>query len=121
MKQVTFLLLFLFQGLTFINAQISCDELKDHVKDEDSGMTYFSYDSDAITKVSFHELTDDSYNTYYFAIVQFTSSYQEYIYQVDSSTKLAYSIDYLSSAGKAFWKHINPYKDVLGCAPTIKQ
>jgi len=99
--------------------QNSCDELMAKVQTEDYGTIYSSFNSDAITQVTFHEFSDSSYNTYYFAIVQFTSSYQEYIYQVDSDTEFNYSLDYYSSAGKAFWKHINPFKDVLGCAPNI--
>ena len=117
MKKIITLFILLLIGVGSVFAQMSCNELKDYVESEDYGMTYYSYDSDAITKVSFHEITDDSYNTYYFAIVQFTSSFTEYIYQVDSNTKFNYSMDYHESAGKAFWEHIHPYRDVLGCAP----
>lgn len=98
----------------------TCDEIMEQVKSADPyGTAYSSYTSEAIRKVTFHEVTDDSYNTYYFAIVQFTSSYNEYIYQVSSSTKFNYSLDHYTSAGKAFWDHIYPYHDQLGCGPDL--
>ena len=102
-----------------MHAQTSCDDFMRQVQAADYGSSYTSFSSDAIAEVSFYELKDSSYNTSYFAIVQFKSSYQEYIYQVDSNTEFNYSLDYKSSAGKAFWKHIHPYKDVLGCAPNF--
>lgn len=108
-------LTFFFYGS--ITAQVSCSEMLDYVKSEDYGTSYYSYSSDAINEVSFHEITDDSYNTYYFAVVRFTISYSEYLYQVDSDTEFNYSLDYHESAGQAFYKHIYPYRDVLGCAP----
>tara|TARA_R110002096_G_scaffold201778_1_gene386332 strand:+ start:40 stop:405 length:366 start_codon:yes stop_codon:yes gene_type:complete len=98
-------------------AQMSCSELMEYVKSESYGTTYYSYDSDAITQVTFHEITDENYNTYYFAIVRFTSSYKDYIYQVSSNTKFNYSMDYLDSAGKAFWNYIQPHNENLNCAP----
>lgn len=98
-------------------AQSSCSELMDMVKSQGYGNTFSSYSSDAISKVTFYEIQDNSYNTYYFAAVQFTSSYKEYLYQVGSETKSNYSYSYLTSAGKAFWKYIHPYNEVLGCAP----
>lgn len=100
-------------------SQTTCQEFKEYVESEDYGTTYYSYNSEAIRKVSFHEVTDDSYNTYYFAIVQFTSSFTEYIYQVGSGTRWDYARDYSESAGKAFWAHIQPYSDVLGCGPNF--
>ena len=119
MKQSITTFILLLTALTITTAQTSCEEFKDSVQQEDYGMTYYSYSSDAITKVSFHEITDDSYNTYYFAIVQFTSQFTEYIYQVGSRTKWNYSMDYSSGAGEAFWEHIQPYADILGCAPNF--
>lgn len=95
----------------------TCEEFMEYVKSESYGTTYYSYGSDAITKVTFHEITDENYRTYYFAIVQFTSSFKEYIYQVGSNTKFKYSMNYLDSAGKAFWNYIHPYNDNLNCAP----
>jgi len=96
----------------------------DYVKSEGGyGTTYTSYDSEAISKVTFYQLTVD-YNTLYFAIVCFKKKYSyncsEYIYQVGSSTKLNYSISYLNSAGKAFWEYIQPYSDILGCSPNFE-
>ncbi|WP_435412697.1 hypothetical protein [Psychroserpens mesophilus] len=112
-------LLFVF-GLYFsLNAQSSCSELIDYVKSNSYGSTYYSYDSDAISQVTFYEVTDDNYNTYYFALVRFTSSYTDYIYRVGSNTKSNYSFDYMDSAGKAFWEHIQPYNEVLDCAPEL--
>lgn len=104
-------------GVWKMNAQTSCSELMTYVKSESFGSAYTSFGSDAISQVTFHELTDDSYNTYYYAIVRFTSSYNEYIYQVASNTKSNYTRNYMSSAGKAFWSYIQPYNENLGCAP----
>ena len=63
------------------------------------------------------------YQTYYFAIVCFKQKYSygcnEYIYQVASNTKFNYSYNYLNSAGKAFWKYIQPYNENLDCAPNF--
>jgi hypothetical protein len=120
MKNLLFtLLLFIgYQNSSF--AQLSCDELQEYVEDKDFGMTYYSFSSTAINKVSFHEIMDESYNSYYYAIVTFQSNlYNSYIYQVSSTTKWNYSSDYISSAGEAFWEHIHPYRNNLGCAPDL--
>jgi hypothetical protein len=119
MKTTFFLFTFLLFVAPDTSAQVSCSKLKDYVESKDYGITYYSYSSSAVDKVSFHSVTDDSYNTHYFAIVNFVSSFTEYIYQVDSSTKFDYSMDYLSSAGKAFQVHIQPYNEILGCAPSF--
>jgi len=102
----------------------SCDEIMRYVKKEGGyGTTYTSYDSDAISKVTFYQLTVD-YKTLYFAIVCFKNEYSyscsEYIYQVGSNTKFNYSMNYIGSAGKAFWDYIQPYNDNLECAPNFK-
>ena len=107
----------LFIGILKSSSQTSCSELIEYVKSQSYGSPYYSYDSDAISQVTFYEVVDDSYNSFYFAIVRFTSSYKEYIYQVSSNTKLNYSMDYFDSAGKAFWKYIQPYNENLNCAP----
>jgi len=117
-KYISFIFLLLFVVVN-LHSQASCDEIRRYVQTTDFGITYSSYNSDAITKVYFHQITDESYNTLYFAIVQFKSSYTEYIYQVDSNTQLSYSINYTSSAGEAFWDYIHPYRQVLGCAPDL--
>jgi len=100
----------------------SCEELMDFVKSKSFGSTYTSYSSNAISKVTFHTVSID-YKTYYFAIVCFKDQYSvgcsEYIYQVASNTKSNYSMSYLNSAGKAFWKYIEPYNQNLGCAPNF--
>jgi|SRR5690554_3986047 len=119
--KIVFLLL-LFQLSIFTNAQ-TCEELMDFVKSESYGTTYRSYDSDAISKVTFYNVSID-YQLYYFAIVCFKRnnySYNcsEYIYQVASNTKSYYSMNYRESAGKAFWKYIQPYNENLECAPEI--
>ncbi len=106
-----------------VNAQ-TCDEMIEYVKQEGGyGTTYTSYNSDAISKVTFYQLTVD-YKTLYFAIVCFKKEYSygctEYIYQVGSNTKFNYSLNYLSSAGKAFWEYIQPYSENLGCAPNFE-
>jgi hypothetical protein len=111
------LLFVLLVSINNLNAQSSCADMIAMVESESYGTTYYSYDSDAISQVTFHEVTDDSYNTYYFAIVKFKSSYNEYIYQVSSNTKMKYSMNYRQSAGEAFWQYIQPYNDNLNCAP----
>ncbi|WP_339725171.1 hypothetical protein [Maribacter stanieri] len=110
-------LLFLTIGFVQINAQSSCSELMDMVTSEGYGYTYTSYSSDAISQVTFYEVDGDNYNTYYFAIVRFKSSYTDYIYQVGSRTKSNYAMNYLQSAGEAFWHYIQPYNQNLNCAP----
>jgi len=112
------LILLLSIGVSTSYAQ-DCDDLMEYVKSKSYGTTYNSYLSEAISKVTFYELTID-YQYYYFAIVCFNRDYYgctEYLYQVGSNTKLNYSLDYLTSAGKAFWKHIQPYNENLQCAP----
>ncbi|QQS51127.1 MAG: hypothetical protein IPM71_16475 [Bacteroidota bacterium] len=122
MKKV---ILFLFISLTTIALKAqSCDEIMEYVKKEGGyGTTYTSYNSDAISKVTFYQMTVD-YKTLYFAIVCFKKEYSyscsEYIYQVGSNTKFNYSLNYLNSAGKAFWEYIQPYNENLGCAPNFK-
>ncbi len=101
MKKTLYFLLFTF-GVLNLNAQTSCDELIQYVESESYGTTYPSYGGDAITQVTFYDVTNDSYNTYYFALVRFTSSYTDYIYHVGSNTEFNYSLDYFDSAGKAF-------------------
>jgi len=119
-KKIKLLLVALpFFALSRMHAQTSCDDFMQQVQAADYGSSYTSFSSGAIAEVSFHEITDSSYNISYFAIVQFKSSYQEYIYQVGPNTEFNYSLDYNASAGKAFWEHIDPYKDVLGCAPNF--
>lgn len=113
-------LFFLISTIAFFQdtgAQSTCSELLNYVTSKGYGSTYYSSDSDAISKVTFYNVTDDNYNTYYFAVVRFTSSYTDYIYQVGSNTKTNYSMNYNSSAGKAFWTYIEPYSDVLNCGP----
>lgn len=98
----------------------SCDEMIEFVKSKSYGTTYTSYNSDAISKVTFYDVIIE-YKTYYFAIVCFKQKYSyscsEYIYQVASNTKINYSMNYFESAGKAFWKYIQPYNENLNCAP----
>lgn len=122
MKRLLLILIAVFT-ISKVQAQ-SCDEIMKFVKSEGGyGTSYTSYNSDAISKVTFYDLTVD-YKTLYFAIVCFKgkSSYgcTEYIYQVGSSTKLSYSLNYITSAGKAFWEYIQPYSKNLGCAPDFE-
>jgi hypothetical protein len=101
----------------------SCDEMIEFVKSKSYGTTYTSYNSDAISKVTFYDVMID-YKMHYFAVVCFKQKYSyscsEYIYQVASNTKMNYSINYYESAGKAFWKYIQPYNEVLKCAPDLE-
>lgn len=120
MRKYLILILILI-GVNYANAQ-SCEEIMNFVKSKSYGTTYTSYDSEAISKVTFYTVSVD-YKTLYFAIVcfkrQYSYSCNEYIYQVASNTQLNYSLDHYDSAGKAFWKHIQPYADVLGCSPNF--
>ena len=100
----------------------TCAEIMRYVKSTGYGTTYSSFNSDAISKVTFYQVSID-YQSYYYAIVCFKGEYYgctEYIYQVGPNTKLNYSMNYLSSAGKAFWQYIQPYSKVLGCAPKLE-
>ena len=119
MKKLIFAILF---GLSLMSVKAqSCEEFMSFVKNESYGSSFYSYTSDAISYVTFYDVLID-YQYYYFAIVCFKNDYSgcsEYIYQVGSNTKSNYSMSYLSSAGKAFWKHIQPYNNVLGCAPNF--
>ena len=122
MKTLISILVIFFTTIT-VKAQ-TCDEFIEYVKKEGGyGTTYTSYNSDAISKVTFYQVTVD-YKTLYFAIVCFKQKYSyscsEYIYQVGSNTKFNYSINYLNSAGKAFWEYIQPYNKNLGCAPDFE-
>ena len=119
--QSNLLILFILLGSFTINAQ-SCDEIMEFVKSKSYGTTYTSYDSDAISTVTFYSVYID-YQTLYFAIVCFKQQYSyscnEYLYQVSSTTQMNYSMDHYNSAGKAFWKHIHPYNQNLDCAPNF--
>jgi hypothetical protein len=100
---------------------MDCDQLMTYVKKYGDETTYNIYSSDVLSRVSFYELTID-YSTLYFAIVCFKTQYygcNEYIYQVGSTTRSNFSINYYQSAGKAFWNYIHPYRSVLGCAPNL--
>ncbi len=115
----TIILLF----ISFINLNIysqTCEELIESIELNNYGTTYNSYNSDAISKVTFYDVFFD-YTTHYFAIVCFKKNYgygcNEYIYEVGRNTKLNYSLNYRESAGKAFWKYIEPYNENLDCAP----
>ncbi|WP_313267420.1 hypothetical protein [Epilithonimonas vandammei] len=101
------------------NAQSSCSEIIDLAKANGRSQTFFSPSSEAISQVTFYDVNID-YNTLHFAIVKFTSNYyKEYIYQVGSNTKMNYSMNYITSAGKSFWKFIEPYNQNLKCAPNF--
>ena len=121
MKKLVLIVLLLTTGL-FARSQ-TCQEYIEFVKANGIGTTYYSYDSDAISKVTFYDVTID-YQTYHFAIVCFKREYSyscsEYIYQVSYSTQFNYSLSYHHSAGKAFWEYIRPYNKNLGCAPNFK-
>ncbi|MDQ8141036.1 hypothetical protein [Chryseobacterium sp. CFS15] len=116
--KIKILFLAFVSSFCFCKSQ-SCDEIIKYVKSKNSGITYYSTGSSAISQVTFYSIYDN-YKTYYFAIVKFTSNYyREYIYQVGSNTGYNYSMKYMNSAGEAFWKFIHPYNKSLGCAPTF--
>ena len=117
MKKILFITITILSS--YLSNSQSCEKMMKLVKSESYGTTYSSYTSDAISKVTFYDVTID-YKYYYFAIVCFKTEYygcNEYIYQVASNTKMNYSINYYDSAGKAFWKYIQPYNETLECAP----
>jgi hypothetical protein len=120
MKKILFLLL--INCYAYNTYSQDCEELIKFVKSESYGTTYSSPLSEGISKVSFYNVSID-YETYYFAIVCFKSKYSygcsEYIYRVSSNTKMYYSLNYLDSAGKAFWKYIQPYHENLECSPDL--
>jgi hypothetical protein len=119
MKSIIIGILITMSG--YVSYSQSCEEMMEFVKSKSYGTTYNSYTSDAISKVTFYNISVD-YQTYHFAIVCFKKEYygcSEYIYQVGSNTKFNYSLHYLESAGKAFWKYIQPYNENLGCAPNF--
>ncbi|CAM4322918.1 hypothetical protein [Zobellia nedashkovskayae] len=116
MKNSILFIIILF-SLTSLYAQSTCDEMLDMVESQGYGSSYYSYSSDAISEVTFYQISDNSYNDYYFAVVRFTSSYTDYIYQVGSNTEYNYSTNYMTSAGEAFWDYIQPYNENLNCAP----
>lgn len=117
-KILLFLLLISFNT----NAQ-TCQDIMEFVKSKSFGTTYTSYNSDAISKVTFYEVYID-YQTHYFAIVCFKQQYslscKEYIYQVASDTRIKYSLKYITSPGEAFWEYIHPYRKQLGCSPNLE-
>jgi hypothetical protein len=117
--------LFLLSALILVTLDLeaqTCDEVMRYVKSKGYGTDYTSYNSDAISKVTFYDIVID-HKTEYFAIVCFKSKYSygcaKYIYQVASNTESNYSINYYNSAGKAFWSYIQPYRNVLGCGPDL--
>lgn len=118
-KTVFFLLYLVVSNLL---AQTSCEDFMKSIEDNNYGSTYTSYDSTAISSVTFYGVTLN-YSYRYFAVVCFKPKYgyscNKYIYEVSSQTKVNYSLAYLNSAGKAFWKYIEPYNKVLGCAPKL--
>lgn len=120
MKKILLCLLIVFS--TSIAKSQSCEELMEFIKSESYGSTYSSPTSDAISEVTFYTVHID-YDTYYFAIVCFKPKYSygcnEYLYQVGSNTKFNYSINYLNSAGEAFWEFIQPYHENSECSPDL--
>lgn len=116
-----FILIF-FSLCSLFGKTQTCEEMMEFVKTKANGTTYTSYNSEAISKVTFYQLTID-YKTHYFAIVCFKQRYSyrcnEYIYQVGSNTRINYAMNYLKSAGQAFWEYIHPYRKSLGCAPEL--
>ncbi|PQJ32376.1 hypothetical protein BST92_10765 [Nonlabens arenilitoris] len=120
MKHIFTTITFLF--LSSMVFSQSCEEQIEYLEDNYYGSTYSSPTSTAISKVTFYQATID-YRTVYFAVVCFKSKYSygcsEYLYQVGSNTKYNYSMNYLDSAGKAFWSYIEPYGDNSPCAPDL--
>jgi hypothetical protein len=90
MKRILTLIIFSISSFT-ICAQ-SCEEYMEFVKSKSYGTTYTSYNSDAISKVTFYDVVID-FQTYYFAIVCFKGnkySYNcsEYICLVSAKSEL---------------------------------
>ena len=98
----------------------TCQEFLEYVESNAYGKTLYSPTSTAIQKVTFYSL-EYNYETYHYAVVTFNNGMfgKKYIYQVGSRTYFNYLMDYMDSAGRAFWEHIQPYGDVLGCGPDL--
>ena len=67
-----------YPNLAIMEALEEIFQKQSFVKSKSYGKTYESYDSDAISKVTFYELVID-YETYYFAIVCFKNQYSPLI------------------------------------------
>ncbi|WP_027418200.1 hypothetical protein [Crocinitomix catalasitica] len=121
MKKLILILIFTATCI-FTHAQ-SCEEYLQLVKSKSQGTTYTSSNSTAISKVTFYNVTLEN-EPLNFAIVCFkgkraTDSLLEYIYKVEPDTESIYASNYKDSAGKAFWKYIQPFNASLDCAPNI--
>ena len=113
MKKV-FLLIVLFVCSQTLFAQDDCDELIEYLTTNYNGRAYANPSSSSIEEVVFYSYYDDN-ATYYYAIVEFTTSYDKFVYQVDNLTEDDYAENYSESAGRAYWDYIEPHKDFLGC------
>lgn len=96
-----------------------CVSLMETLKSVANGTTYTSYNSTAISRVTFYDVEID-YKPVYYAIVCFTYrnaalGCAEYIYRVSSDTERNYSLNYMNSAGQAFNRYIKPYNKNLYC------
>ncbi len=102
------------------NSKKNCNTLIRSFKAKYNGDRYNSPSSSSISSVTFYNINIDR-RINYFAIVCFKNSNNnycnEYLYQVSLQTKELYSTFYRNSAGKAFWKYVNPHKKNLLCSP----
>ena len=96
----------------------SCDDFIKTLRDNISSNTYTSYDSSSIALVEFYSTIIDNQYHYYAIVCFYTKNggCTDFIYQVSSNTEYYYSSNYKISAGKAFWKYIQPYKNNLSCS-----
>jgi hypothetical protein len=73
--QMKYLILILVVMFSSIDAKAqSCKEFISYVKAKSYGTTYSSFDSDAISKVTFYQVSEN-YQTLHFAIVCFKQKY----------------------------------------------
>lgn len=120
MKAILTLFLFLFFYCS-LNAQ--CAELIYMLKNKNKGDTYTTFENDNISKLTFYDIMIDSKMNHY-AIVCFknknSASCEEYIYKVDSKTKLKYSAMHYKNPEEGFRKYILPFENKLGCGKVFE-
>lgn len=105
------------------NSENACIDFIKLIKSKGTGTDYYSRSSRAISRVTFYTIFNEG-KYYYFAIVCFRrkelNTCKEYIYQVNSETESFYSAFYNESAGKTFYKYIEPFSKILSCSPKFK-
>lgn len=100
-------------------AQTSCSKIKSYVKLESKGDALQIINNSFLSKITFHEFTDQYNKSHYYAIVRFTNTYKDYVYQVNADTKRSFKEQYRKDPKKAFMNLIHPYNNRLYCGPNF--